>query len=193
MKPWFVLISFLPLYILGLIYLSPDIILHIAKESYLELDICSIVTASLLLLLLIICILFWIITMTRFSSRGPWTGVEIKELTAIKSSALSFYGAILIPLVTLCQVNSLSGTLLFWFSLLISYLLVFHGCSYEENPVLALLGYRLFCIKYLQGSKKNKSCTIITRGRPQLNQIISGRRIENDVYYVYAPMPSNSE
>ncbi len=68
--------------------------------------------------------------------------------TLRNGNALSFYSAILIPLITLCQITTVGGTLCFWLSLLLSLALVIADGVYLSNPILVLFGLKTYDVEY---------------------------------------------
>lgn len=178
MKIKFAITSFLPLYILALSYMLPGLICN--KTYYLSPTFYS---ACILVILLLISVLFAKMTFL-VRKRGEVNGAEIVECEQIKGDALSFYGAILIPLISICQTGSLGGTFCFWLSLLLAFALIIKTNDYMNNPVMILLKYRNYKIEYnYDGEEKT---TFVISGRElHKGSVISVTSIDESLSLVY--------
>lgn len=179
--------AFAPLYLLGIVYLSPMLFSCPPGLSG-HLIMLSIAALLALFLLSVLCFIF---VRTKLGYRGKWSGKVVEKSRLREGGALSFYTAILIPLITLCQMNSIGGFLCFWASLLISISLVFLDGAFVSNPVLLLAGLKTYEVVYTaymtnvgeEGVEKEILC--LTARRISSGDVISGRKIDDGKYFVF--------
>lgn len=180
MKIKFAITSFLPLYVLALSYMIPGLV----NDELLFWLSPTFYSVCVLGVLFFLGVLF---AKTAFLVRkrdGRLNGAEIISCEQIKGDALSFYGAILIPLISICQTGSLGGLLCFWLSLFLALVLIIKTNDYMNNPVMILLKYRNYKVKYR--FDEEEKVTYVLSGR-KLNEgsIISATTIDDDLILVY--------
>lgn len=185
--------AFLPLYVLGSVYLLPDAIVGSGRADDTGvtsfISVASVVSAWALVTMVIASVLLLLAFRSNFRFTSNWAGGKVVHLEPKNGTALSFYSAILIPLVTLCQFSRVGGVLCFWLSVLVSFALVYADCAFLSNPVLALFGlktYRVECES--EGNVHGQSVvsiTVLTRRSLSEGDVVSGRKIGEGCYLVF--------
>lgn len=139
--------------------------------------------------LVVISIVFLIIFRASFFFKANWSGAKVVSATLRNGNALSFYSAILIPLITLCQITTVGGTLCFWLSLLLSLALVIADGVYLSNPILVLFGLKTYDVEYEREKSAKESPTadavILTSRSLSIGHVLSGKRISTGSYLAF--------
>ena len=138
MKACFTFTLFMPLYIIALGYLIPSALSAKGPESTTEW-----ISIGLLFILLLISCAMLVIPILVQPTRSDFSGGEVQAIEASNADPFSFYGAVLIPLVSICQLSQLGGTICFGMSLLLATLLIYKTKDYLANLALALLGFKV--------------------------------------------------
>lgn len=176
--------SFMPLYILGAAYLLPDAISYPKKVA--ELSVLSAYALTAMTIVSIICLMAF---RASFLFKANWAGNKVVSATLRSGNALSFYSAILVPLVTLCQIAKIGEALCFWLSLILSFALVIADEAYLSNPILVLFGLRAYDIEYEREESAKEpfltSAVVLTRRPLSTGDVVSGKRIDASNYLVF--------
>lgn len=179
--------AFLPLYVLGSAYLLPDVLVGSGKAG--GMGVISAISAWVLICMTVVSVILLLAFRGNFCVRSNWSGGKVVRSEPQNGTALSFYSAILIPLVALCQFSGIGGMLCFWASILISFALVYVGCAYMSNPVLALFGlktYHIECEEEDGGRGRSVvAMTVLTRRALSEGDVASGRRIGDGSYLAF--------
>jgi len=145
----------------------------------------------ILIVVMILC-LIWIIAavISYFSfSVFMWTdkkrGYEIKDVHEEEDASLNFFMTMIIPLL-IDDVYTLQGALTFAIIVVLMCALLDRTKLFYANPVLSLLGYRIYKFSFVDNSKYGEK-TCIGVGQGNLNDNsgnIEFKPIDGNVLYV---------
>lgn len=145
----------------------------------------------ILIVVMILC-LIWIIAavISYFSfSVFKWTdkkrGYEIKDVQEEEDASLNFFMTMIIPLL-IDDVYTLQGALTFAIIVVLMCALLERTKLFYANPVLSLLGYRIYKFSFVDNSKyREKTCIGVVQGKLNDNSgNIEFKPIDGNVLYV---------
>ena len=145
----------------------------------------------ILIVVMILC-LIWIIAavISYFSfSVFKWTdkkrGYEIKDVHEEEDASLNFFMTMIIPLL-IDDVYTLQGALTFAIIVVLMCALLERTKLFYANPVLSLLGYRIYTFSFVDNSKYGeKTCIGVVQGNLNDNSgNIEFKPIDGNVFYV---------
>ena len=145
----------------------------------------------ILIVVMILC-LIWIIAavISYFSfSVFKWTdkkrGYEIKDVHEEEDASLNFFMTMIIPLL-IDDVYTLQGALTFAIIVVLMCALLDRTKLFYANPVLSLLGYRIYTFSFVDNSKYGeKTCIGVVQGNLNDNSgNIEFKPIDGNVFYV---------
>ena len=179
--------------------LSPLAVLTVIKNfsfiiedsSGVKLDVRLFIATNLpLLIVMVICILWiclavvYLLSFNAFKYAGSKGGYSIKIINKKEDDSLNFFLTLVLPLL-IDDVNTWQGALLFIVVLCLVWGLSSYTKLFYANPVLALLGYRVLEIAFLENKDKNKETYIaITRGNLDETHNIEYKEITEEVLFV---------
>lgn len=143
-----------------------------------------------LLIVFIICFiwvvasLFFLLSFGRFKWRDKESGYKVKNVKEHEGAGLNFFLTLIIPLL-IDNVNTLSGAITLGVIVFLICMLLYKTNLYFSNPVLSILGYRIFEFAFCDNSKyKNKTYLAICRNKIHDGSIVDYKSISEEVFYV---------
>ncbi len=145
-----------------------------------------------ILIVVINLCLIWIIAAVIsffFFSAFKWTdkirGYEIKDVHEEEDASLNFFMTMIIPLL-IDDVYTLQGALTFASIVFLIWKLLEKTKLFYANPVLSLLGYRVYKFSFVDNSRYgNKTCIGLVQGQlKDYSGNIEFKPIDGNVFYV---------
>lgn len=120
--------------------------------------------------------------MSGFTDAGDKIAID-EQLT---ESGITFFMTFVFPLL-LDNLTTFRGFMLFMWTLLLVFLLLWKTNLYYQNPILTILGYKVYRIHFLQESGRNANEQYIAISKNSLNvdKIVKWKIIADDVLLVY--------
>lgn len=145
---------------------------------------------GLILFVLGACVL-WVLLATAYYvsfAAFKWSdiesGYEIVGVAEQDGAGLNFFLTLIVPLV-IDDVGTIQGFLSFVLIIAIICCLLFKTNLFYANPVLAILGYRVYEFSFKANqSFKDKKCIGLCKGRIQEGQTIEYKAITEKVLYI---------
>lgn len=144
----------------------------------------------ILLIVLLFCLIWVILALVFFISFGAfkWNdkegGYEICSVVEKEDAGLNFFITLIIPLL-LDDVNTLQGALSSAIVVLLICILLYKTNLFYANPVLALLGYRVYEFSFKQNEKYgDKQLVGLCKGKLTENRSVEYKRITDKVIYI---------
>ncbi len=111
-------------------------------------------------------------------------GYDIEAVEENEEASLNFFLTLIIPLL-LDRINTLQGAVTFLLILAIICMLLYRTKLFYANPILALLGYRVYSFSFVSNdSVKEKSCICLCKHRLKDSDTVEYKRISDNVFYV---------
>ncbi|KAF5049674.1 hypothetical protein DSECCO2_437410 [anaerobic digester metagenome] len=122
------------------------------------------------------------VQMSGFTDAGDKVAIE-EELT---ESGIIFFMTFVFPLL-LDDLTTLRGFLLFSGILALIFLLMWKTNLYYQNPILTILGYKVYRIHFLQESGRDpgKKYIAICKKKLDVNKIVKWKIVSDDVLLIY--------
>jgi len=118
---------------------------------------------------------------SNYKDNGQKVVIE-EELT---ESGITFFMTFVLPLL-LDDVTTLRGLLLFWGILSLVFLLMWRTNLYYQNPILTILGYKVYKIHFVaKPNKKSKTYIAVCRKELDPDKIVKWKHISDDVLLMY--------
>lgn len=143
-----------------------------------------------LLVVLLFCFIWVILALVFFISFGAFkwnnkqSGYEISSLVEKEDAGLNFFLTLIIPLL-LDDVNTLQGALTFAIVVLLICILLYKTNLFYANPVLALLGYRVYEFSFKQNEEYgDKQYIGLCKGKLTKSGSIEFKQITDKVIYI---------
>lgn len=202
MKRALIMQSFEPLFLILLIKYYDSKLVHLCKKFFevlLNNPIAALTksvshSAFVKLLLDIICLL-WIIysgyTVRKFekSQRANFVsaGESLIEIEKISDSGVTFFMTYVLPMA-MDDLDTWKGIVAFGILMLMLFALMWKTNLYYQNPVLTVLGYKVFSFKFETTQLKEYSgveCIGITRSTVSVGHSIKRQIISDNVFLIY--------
>lgn len=163
-------------------FLSPLAVLTMIRNFEFEIpkdfSLCSIdswmallVSNRILMFVMVLCMMWLIAAIESFVSFSAfvWTGkeqgYEIKNVQEKEDASLNFFMTMVIPLL-IDDVGTIQGALTFLIIVILMIMLLGKTNLFYANPVLAILGYRVYEFTFVENSTfDNNKCIGVARGR----------------------------
>ena len=110
--------------------------------------------------------------------------IEIDE--QLTDSGVTFFMTFVFPLL-LDDLTTIRGFVLFMGILILVFLLLWKTNLYYQNPILTILGYRVYRINFLEETGRNYNLKYIAISKEALDasKIVKWKHITDDVLLVY--------
>ena len=161
------------------------------NEAGIALRISDFISENIILLLVLISCLIWTllasafyITFCAFKWTDKKSGYEVKLVEDKEDASLNFFLTLIIPLLV-DDVGSIQGALTFAAIVILISLLLYRTSLFYANPILALLGYRVYTFTFLNNSEfRNQECIGLSQGIIEESSSIEYKKITDKVLYV---------
>jgi hypothetical protein len=122
------------------------------------------------------------VQMSGFTDDGGKVAIE-EEMT---ESGITFFMTFVFPLL-LDDLTTFRGFLLFSGILTLIFLLMWKTNLYYQNPILTILGYKVYRVHFLQESDKDlgKKYIAICKEKLDVNKIVKWKVVSDDVLLIY--------
>lgn len=114
-------------------------------------------------------------------------GESLSEIKDISDSGVNFFVAYIMPLM-MDDLNTPRGIIVFMIMMLIMGRLLYVTRLYYQNPVLTLLGYRLYSFRFettRNDELRDRACIAITRDELREECSIKRQNISSDLFLIY--------
>lgn len=141
------------------------------------------ITTILLAILLIIGVVFYFIFNNKIknSKEIPF---KIEKIESVAYENLSFLATYIIPLVTF-DFSNVKYTIVFFMLILIMGCIYVRTNLFYSNPVLLMLGFRVYKVRGLfMGGVHIDDVILISKGALTLNDRVSYLKLDNCIYFV---------
>lgn len=145
---------------------------------------------AILLFVMAFCLIWILMAFIFFISFGAFkwndkqSGFEVCSVIENEDASLNFFLTLIIPLL-LDDVNTIQGALTFLIIVLLICVLLYKTSLFYANPVLALLGYRIYEFSFKESEEYgNKKHIGLCRGYLNESQSIEFKEITNKVMYI---------
>lgn len=125
---------------------------------------------NVLIIVLILCAM-WIlaaiisfISFTAFKWTDKKQGYQLSSFTEKEDASLNFFMTMIIPLL-IDDVGTIQGAATFLIIVVMMCALLSKTHLYYANPVLAILGYRVYEIQFKRNPDFDKSCLAVVKGK----------------------------
>lgn len=154
------------------------------------LSICEFLLANIILLIVMVCCILWLavsmgifVEFNAFKWADKKSGYEVNIIEDKEDASLNFFLTLIIPLL-LDDVGSLQGALTFVILVLLIWLLLYRTSLFYANPVLALLGYRVYRFKFKDNPDMPDECYIGLANGTISSNSIEYKKITDKVLYI---------
>ncbi len=122
------------------------------------------------------------VQMSDFTDAGDKVAIEEEKM----ESGITFFMTFVFPLL-LNDLITMRGFLLFSGILALIFLLMWKTNLYYQNPILTILGYKVYRIHFLQesGRDPDKKYIAICMKKLDVNKIVKWKNITDDVLLIY--------
>ena len=159
--------------------------------SGVKLDFSSFVLSNLQLIIVQSFCLLWIVlglifilSFNAFKYSDRKGGYSIAIVNKREGDSLNFFLTLILPLL-IDDINTWHGVLLFFAILLLIWGLLSNTNLYYANPVLSLLGYRIFEIEFsMNKEKEGKRYVALSRGDIDVNHNVEYKEISDEVLFL---------
>ena len=164
---------------------------RLADSSGVKLDVYPFFLVNLpLIIVMSICIIWiglavaYLLSFNAFKYADRKGGYSITIASKREDDSLNFFLTIVLPLL-IDDVNTWQGAALFVVILFLVWGLSSHTKLFYANPVLALLGYRVYEITFIENKEKGKGPYIaISRGNLDHTHNVEYKEITEEVLFV---------
>lgn len=144
-----------------------------------------------LLLIAIIASLYGAAAVTRFRNEENWgfedAGEKVKIIERITDSGLNFLMTFILPLIV-DRIDSINNFILCVGLVVLVIILISKTNLYYQNPILILLGYKLYRIKFINALReecKEKEFIVICHAELDENKIVKWKYIADNICLMY--------
>lgn len=149
------------------------------------------VSTNIILLIVLVTCLIWVvfaivyfISFCAFKWSDKKSGYTIKSVVDKEDASLNFFLTLIIPLLV-DDVASIQGALTFVSIVILICFLLYRTSLFYANPVLALLGYRVYTFNFVNNSDfGDKVCIGLSKGKIKDSVSIEYKKITKKVLYV---------
>ncbi len=188
MKIKLMILSLSPLALLTIIR---NFLFVTTNEAGIALRMSDFILENIILLLVLISCLIWTflaivfyISFCAFKWADKKSGYEVKLVEDKEDASLNFFLTLIIPLLV-DDVGSIQGALTFVAIVILICLLLYRTSLFYANPILTLLGYRVYTFKFLNNSEfRNQECIGLSQGIIEESSSIEYKKITDKVLYV---------
>lgn len=155
-------------------------------ESWLNLFLNNriLVGVMILCLMWLVAAIFSFVSFSAFIWSGKEQGYEIENVEEKNDASLNFFMTMIIPLL-IDDVGTIQGALTFLIIVVLMCLLLGRTNLFYANPVLAILGYRIYEFSFVDNKCFENRCIGVTRGKFSRNiRSIEYKVISESVIYV---------
>lgn len=145
---------------------------------------------AVLLVVMLICLCWVIAALTflvyfgAFRWRDKSSGYEIIDVEENKEASLNFFLTLIVPLLV-DDVGTLQGAILFLCVFVMMCMLLYKTDLFYANPVLSLLGYRVYEFSFRQNSiLPNEKYIGLCYGSLEESKSVEYKKITDKVLYV---------
>lgn len=146
---------------------------------------------NLILIIVIFVCLIWIIAalifyinFVAFKWNDKNGGYSVCNISENETASLNFFLTLIVPLL-LDDVNTLKGALTLLFLVMMICALIYKTNLFYANPILSVLGYRVYEFSFKENTKYGKKTYIgLCLGTINENQVIEYKEISNKVFYI---------
>lgn len=126
----------------------------------------------------------YFVSFAAFKWSGNESGYEIIAVREQEEAGLNFFLTLIVPLV-IDDVGSIQGFTSFVLIVAIICCLLYKTNLFYANPVLAILGYRVYEFSFKDNARfGNKQCIGLCKGRLREGQMIEYKSITEKVLYI---------
>lgn len=172
------LLSFSPLYFIACV-VSLISLNTASSQQECVLGLISAVISFLVIALSLI--MLWFLH-SKTACRQAATGRLVKKIDEKSTESLSFFVTIIIPLISLSTVSTLQGFACFWLSTAMIMLLAYQMDICWQNPMLSLLGFRVYRTRYEIPGGEEKTTFVFIKNRLQVGDVITLTYLDKDLY-----------
>lgn len=147
-------------------------------------------TNSILIVVMLACIFwalcatFYYISFNAFKWNDKKSGYEITLLEDKEDASLNFFLTLIIPLL-IDDVDTIQGALTFGLIFFIISLLLYRTSLFYANPILALLGYRVYIFSFKENAEfGHEKCIGLCQGLLVDDSSIEYKIITGNVLYI---------
>lgn len=145
---------------------------------------------GLTLIVLGICVIWlllaaaYYVSFVAFKWSGNETGYEIVDVSEKEGAGLDFFLTLIVPLI-IDDVDTIQGFVSFILIIAIICCLLYQTNLFYANPVLAILGYRVYEFTFKRNAQFGEErCIGICRGKITRGQTIEYKEIADKVLYI---------
>lgn len=166
--------------------------LFVTKDSNNQgLNIIGFLKENLILIVVISVCVIWIIAALIFYinfAAFKWNdkngGYSVCNISENETASLNFFLTLIVPLL-LDDVNTLKGALTLLFLVTMICVLIYKTNLFYANPVLSVLGYRVYEFSFQENNEYGKKPYIgLCLGTVKENQVIEYKKISKKVFYI---------
>ena len=166
--------------------------LFVTKDSNNQgLNIIGFLKENLILIVVISVCVIWIIAALIFYinfAAFKWNdkngGYSVCNISENETASLNFFLTLIVPLL-LDDVNTLKGALTLLFLVTMICVLIYKTNLFYANPVLSVLGYRVYEFSFQENTEYGKKPYIgLCLGTVKENQVIEYKKISKKVFYI---------
>lgn len=188
MKNKLIILSLAPLFFLTFIQNLPwdklnNTISYMKNKELLLNHKCLLIGLFMCVVWMVISILIYV-NFKYFFKYGTDSGFEITNLKEEKEAGLNFFLALILPIIV-NDLSNLKGFLSFWATLVIIILLLSKTNLYYQNPMLIILGYRVYKFKFVDNNQLTKGEYVgISFNEVNIENTIEYKEIEDNVLII---------
>lgn len=148
--------------------------------------LCNFLTLILLgaCLIWVMCALLYFLNFAAFKWSDKESGYTITNVVEEEGAGLSFFLTLIVPLI-IDNVNTLQGFTSFLLIVIIICVLLYRTNLFYANPILALLGYRVYKFTFMENSAFGSTeCIGLCKGKIQNGQSIEYKKITETILYI---------
>lgn len=166
----------------GLFHGDFSVLLKVYGNQYFGVFLISVLSISWIISAVIAFWQFKEVQMSGFIDAGD--KIEIDE--QLTDSGVTFFMTFVFPLL-LDDLTTIRGFVLFMGILILVFLLLWKTNLYYQNPILTILGYRVYRINFLEETGRNYNLKYIAISKEALDasKIVKWKYIADDVLLVY--------
>lgn len=118
-----------------------------------------------------------------YKSTDKSNGYIVTQVKEQEDASLNFFMTLILPLL-IDDVNTIPGALTFVIILALMCLLLWKTCLFYANPVLAILGYRIYEFSFESNKDYPTPCIGICKGTISNQQSIEYKKITKNILYI---------
>ncbi len=153
----------------------------LTAKSFISENMILVIVFSICFLWILLSIWFYVEFMAFQLTNKPG-GYSIKVIEEKDDASLNFFLTLILPLV-IDDVDSWQGAVVFFILITMICILLYKTKLFYANPVLSILGYRLYTIKFTSNSNFGQN-EIIALGKGHIDTWIEYKIITGKIIYI---------